>query len=41
MNKADDIDPEAMLGTSLGVQGLSQNAMPTLRSVGLNLNLTF
>ena len=23
MNKADDIDPEAMLGTSLGVQGLS------------------
>ena len=41
MNKADDIDPETMLGTSLGVQGLSQNAMPTLRSVGLNLNLTF
>ena len=41
MNKADDIDPEAMFGTSLGVQGLSHNAMPTLRSIGLNLNLTF
>ena len=41
MNKADDIDPESMLGTSIGVQGLSHNAMPTLRSIGLNLNLTF
>ena len=41
MNKADDIDPEAMFGTSIGVQGLSHNAMPTLRSIGLNLNLTF
>jgi len=41
MNKADDIDPEAMFGTSLGVQGLSHNAMPTLRSIGLNFNLTF
>jgi hypothetical protein len=41
MNKAEDIDPESMLGTSIGVQGLSHNAMPTLRSIGLNLNLTF
>ena len=41
MNKAEDIDPESMLGTSIGVQGLSHNAMPTLRSIGLNLTLTF
>lgn len=41
MNKAEDIDPESMLGTSIGVQGLSHNAMPTLRSIGLNLNVTF
>jgi len=39
--KAEDIDPEAMLGTSLGVQGMSHYAMPTLRSVGLNLTLNF
>tara|TARA_A200000113_G_scaffold211429_1_gene212153 strand:+ start:1333 stop:4761 length:3429 start_codon:yes stop_codon:yes gene_type:complete len=38
---ADDIDPEAMLGTSIGVQGMSHNAMPTLRSLGLNLTLNF
>ena len=38
---AEDIDPEAMLGTSIGVQGMSQNAMPTLRSLGLNLTLNF
>ena len=41
MNKAEDIDPESMLGTSIGVQGISHNAVPTLRSIGLNLNLTF
>jgi hypothetical protein len=41
MNKAEDIDPESMLGTSIGVQGMSHNAVPTLRSIGLNLNLTF
>ena len=38
---ADDIDPESMLGTTLGTQGISHNAMPTLRSVGLNLILNF
>ena len=38
---ADDIDPEVMLGTSLGVQGMSHNAMPTLRSIGMNLTLNF
>ena len=38
---ADDIDPEQMLGTSIGVQGMSHHAMPTLRSVGINLTLDF
>jgi len=38
---ADDIDPEAMLGTSIGVQGMSHFAMPTLRSLGLNLTINF
>jgi hypothetical protein len=38
---ADDIDPEAMLGTAIGVQGMSHYAMPTLRSLGLNLTLNF
>lgn len=38
---ADDIDPEQMLGTSIGVQGMSHFAMPTLRSLGLNLTLNF
>ena len=38
---ADDIDPEQMLGTSIGVQGMSHHAMPTLRSIGLNLTLNF
>jgi len=30
-----------MLGTSIGVQGMSHFAMPTLRSLGLNLILNF
>jgi len=38
---AEDIDPESMLGTTIGVQGMSHNAMPTLRSLGLNLTLNF
>ena len=38
---ADDIDPESMLGTSIGVQGMSHMSMPTLRSLGLNLTLNF
>ncbi len=39
--EAEDIDPEVMLGTSLGIQGMSHNQMPTMRSVGLNLTLNF
>ena len=39
--EAEDIDPEVMLGTSLGIQGMSHNQMPTMRSVGLNLTLDF
>lgn len=38
---AEDIDPEVMLGTSLGIQGMSHNPMPTIRSVGMNLTLNF
>jgi len=38
---AEDIDPESMLGTTIGVQGMSHNAMPTLQSLGLNLTLNF
>ena len=39
--EAEDIDPEVMLGTSLGIQGMSHNQMPTMRSIGLNLTLNF
>jgi TonB-linked SusC/RagA family outer membrane protein len=39
--KADDIDPEATLGTALSAQGISLNNVPTIRSVGLNINLKF
>lgn len=38
---AKDIDPEAMLGTTLGSQGFTSNALPTLRSVGFNVTLNF
>jgi len=38
---AEDIDPEAMLGTTLGAQGFTSNALPTLRSVGFNVTLNF
>ncbi len=38
---ADDIDPESMLGTNLGGQGISSNNVPTIRSMGLNINLKF
>ena len=40
-NKSEDIDTEAMLGTSLGVQVMSHYTMPPLRSVGLKLTSTF
>ena len=39
--EAEDIDPEVMLGTSLGIQGMSHNQMPTMRSIGMNLTLNF
>ena len=38
---AEDIDPEIMIGTSLGIQGMSHNPMPTIRSIGMNLTLNF
>ena len=38
---AEDIDPESMIGTTLGTQGLTSNALPTLRSVGFNVSLNF
>ncbi|MEN8194226.1 MAG: SusC/RagA family TonB-linked outer membrane protein, partial [Bacteroidota bacterium] len=39
--EADDIDPEANLGTSISGQGISANNVPTVRSLGLNINLKF
>ena len=41
LKKADDIDPEAMLGTNIGGMGIATNNLPTLRSVGLNVTLKF
>ena len=38
---AEDIDPETMLGTTLGIQGISENQLPTTKSIGLNLSLNF
>ena len=35
LSKSDDIDPE-MVETSFGTRGMSHNAMPTLRSLGIN-----
>ncbi|GIR10686.1 MAG: hypothetical protein CM15mP22_1060 [Gammaproteobacteria bacterium] len=39
--KAEDIDPEAMLGTNVAGQGIALGNLPTLRSVGLNVTLKF
>lgn len=39
--KAEDIDPEVTLGTSLGAQGISVNNIPTVRSLGFNISLKF
>lgn len=39
--KAKDIDPDATLGTGLSGQGISINNVPTVRSLGVNLNLKF
>ncbi len=38
---ADDIDPDANLGTTLSGQGISSNNVPTIRSFGLNITLKF
>ncbi len=38
---ADDIDPDANLGTTLAGQGISLNNVPTIRSFGLNITLKF
>ena len=38
---AQNIDPETMLGTTLGIQGISENQLPTTKSIGLNLSLNF
>ena len=37
----DGLDPEAMLGTNIGGQGITSGGMPTTRSIGLNLTLKF
>ena len=39
--KAEDIDPEAMLGTNIAGQGIALGNIPTLRSLGLNVTLKF
>ena len=41
VKKADDIDPEAMLGTNISGMGISSGNLPSLRSVGLNVTLKF
>ncbi len=38
---ADDIDPDATLGTALQGQGISLNNVPTVRSMGFNISLKF
>lgn len=38
---AEDIDPDSSIGTGLNGQGISLNNVPTIRSLGLNLNVTF
>ncbi len=37
----DGMDPEAMLGTNIGGQGISYGNLPTTRNIGLNLTLKF
>ncbi|MGY5849849.1 SusC/RagA family TonB-linked outer membrane protein [Salegentibacter sp. F14] len=38
---AEDIDPDASIGTGLSGQGISLNNAPTIRSLGLNINIKF
>ena len=39
--EADDIDPDSSIGTGLSGQGISLNNAPTIRSLGLNINIKF
>lgn len=38
---AEDIDPDTSIGTGLSGQGISLNNAPTIRSLGLNINIKF
>jgi TonB-linked SusC/RagA family outer membrane protein len=38
---SEDIDPDASIGTGLSGQGISLNNAPTIRSLGLNINIKF
>lgn len=38
---ADDIDPDSSIGTGLSGQGISLNNSPTIRSLGVNVNVKF
>ncbi|MCM4154980.1 SusC/RagA family TonB-linked outer membrane protein [Gramella sp. AN32] len=38
---ADDIDPDSSIGTGLSGQGISLNNSPTIRSLGVNVNIKF
>lgn len=39
MKEAEDVDPEASIGTNLNAQGVNSSNLPTARSIGLNLTL--
>ena len=39
--EAEDIDPDSSIGTGLTGQGISLNNLPTIRSLGVNLNIKF
>ena len=39
--EAEDIDPDSSIGTGLSGQGISLNNVPTIRSLGVNVNLRF
>ncbi len=39
--EADDVDPDSSIGTGLSGQGISLNNAPSIRSVGINLNIQF
>ena len=39
--EAEDIDPDSSIGTNIFGQGISLNNAPTIRSLGLNINIKF